>query len=78
MALSTDVARAESQGRAAALTVLLDDQQSSTLSSLGFTQEWREGPGADAELPDNPYAGGRLARAWQEGFEAGMDTRHLR
>ncbi len=78
MALSTDVARAESQGRAAALTVLLDDQQSATLSSLGFTEEWREGPGADAELPDNPYAGGRLARAWQEGFEAGMDTRHLR
>ncbi len=78
MALSTDVARAESQGRAAALTVLLDDQQSAALSSLGFGDEWREGPGADVELPDNPYAGGRLARAWQEGFEEGMDTRHLR
>lgn len=78
MALSTDVARAESQGRAAALTVLLDDQQASTLASLGFTEEWRSGPGADADLPDNPYAGGRLARAWREGFDDGMDKRHLR
>ena len=78
MALSTDVARAESQGRAAALTVLLDDQQAASLASLGFTDEWRTGPGEDVELPDNPYAGGRLARAWREGFEAGMDTRHLR
>ena len=78
MAMSTDVARAQSQGRAAALTVLLDDQQSSTLASLGFTAEWREGPGADADLPDNPYAGGTLAQAWQEGFEDGMDKRHLR
>lgn len=78
MALSTDVARAQSQGRAAALTVLLDDQQSSTLASQGYTEEWREGAGADVELPDNPYAGGSLARAWQEGFDEGMDKRHLR
>lgn len=78
MALSTDVARARSQGRAAALTVLLDDKQSATLASQGFTQGWRDGPGADAELPDNPYAGGRLARAWQDGFDEGMDKRHLR
>lgn len=78
MALQTDLARARSQGRAAALTVLLDDQQTSSLASMGFTAEWRDGPGADASLPDNPYAGGTLAEAWQEGFEQGMDKRHLR
>lgn len=78
MALQTDLARARSQGRAAALTVLLDDQQTSSLASMGFTDEWREGPGAGASLPDNPYAGGTLADAWQEGFEDGMDKRHLR
>lgn len=77
MALQTDLARATSQGRAAALTVMLDDEQASTLASMGFTDEWIEGPGADADLPDNPYAGGQLARAWADGFAAGMHDRHL-
>lgn len=78
MALSTDIARARSQGGAAALTVRLDDRQASSLASQGFTDEWRDGDGADVELPDNPYMGGRLAQAWQEGFDEGMDGRHLR
>lgn len=78
MALQTDLARATSQGRAAALTVMLDDEQVSSLASMGFTDEWIKGPGADADLPDNPYAGGQLARAWARGFADGMDDRHLR
>lgn len=77
MALQTDLARARSQGRAAALTVMLDDEQASSLASMGFTDEWIEGPGEGADLPDNPYAGGRLAQAWTEGFNDGMDNRHL-
>lgn len=78
MALQTDLARATSQGRAAALTVMLDDEQASTLASMGFTDAWIEGPGADADLPDNPYAGGQLAQAWTDGFAAGMGDRHIR
>lgn len=78
MALQTDLARATSQGRAAALTVMLDDEQVKSLASMGFTDEWIEGPGADADLPANPYAGGQLARAWASGFADGMDDRHLR
>lgn len=77
MALSTDKVRARSQGSAAALTVLLDDEQAASLQSLGY-EEWRSGPGKDVELPDNPYVGGTLADAWQEGFDEGMDGRHLR
>ncbi len=77
MALQTDVVRATSQGRASALTVMLDDEQASSLASMGFTDEWIEGPGSGAELPDNPYAGGRLAEAWAKGFSDGMDNRHL-
>lgn len=78
MALQTDLARATSQGRAAALTVMLDDEQASSLAAMGFTDEWIEGPGADADLPDNPYAGGQLAQAWSRGFDEGMADRHLR
>lgn len=77
MALQTDLARARSQGRAAALTVMLDDEQVASLASMGFTEEWIRGPGAQADLPDNPYAGGRLARAWADGFDDGMGNRHL-
>lgn len=75
MAQSTDLARASSQGRAAALTVLLDDEQAASLRSMGFTREWIEGPGADLDLPDNPYSGGALAAAWTQGFNEAMDGR---
>ena len=75
MAQQTDIVRATSQGRAAALTVLLDDDQAASLRSMGFTREWIEGPGAGAELPDNPYAGGSLAAAWTQGFNDAMDSR---
>lgn len=78
MALSTDLARATSQGRASALTVMLDDEQASSLASMGFADQWIQGPGAAADLPDNPYAGGQLARAWARGFADGMGDRHLR
>lgn len=78
MAHQTDMTRATSQGRAAALTVLLDDAQADSLRSMGFTREWLEGPGAGAEIPENPYAGGALAQAWEDGFVRGMQDRHLR
>lgn len=77
MARQTDIVRATSQGRAAALTVLLDDEQTSSLRSMGFTEEWREGPGAEVKLPDNPYAGGDLADAWEDGFNDAMNNRDV-
>jgi hypothetical protein len=75
MGRNTDVARAESQGQAAAATLLLDDEQTAALRELGFTDEWLAEVGLAVELPENPYMDRRLAAVWEKAFIEAMRDR---
>lgn len=75
MATPTNRTRAESQGRAAALTVRIDDEAAAALARDGFTTDWVEQYGEQVGLPENPYPGGALADAWRSGFMSTMASR---